>query len=100
MNRRLSVPCIALFVVLAFAVPGRAQQRPLVTQDPETIGAGRVLVEGGLDYSHDQGFPVSGLRGNVFRAPLLGVDVGISSIADIQLTGGLYSRLAITERDP
>src|SRR5438128_8713522 len=24
-----------------------AQQRPLVTQDPETIGAGRILIEGG-----------------------------------------------------
>ena len=30
-----------------------AQQRPLVTEDPETIGAGRVLVEGGIEYAHD-----------------------------------------------
>ena len=30
-----------------------AQQRPLVTEDPEPIGAGRVLIEGGIDYAHD-----------------------------------------------
>jgi hypothetical protein len=77
-----------------------AQQRPLVTQDPETIGAGRILVEGGLDYGRDVLFPVSGLKGDLLRAPLLGVMVGISSIAEVQLTGGLHNRLAITDRLP
>ena len=29
-------------------VMASAQQRPLVTEDPETIGAGRMLVEAGV----------------------------------------------------
>ena len=78
--------------------PVAAQQRPLVTEDPESIGAGRVLVEGGLDYSHDQVYPVSGLTGNLWRVPTIGVSVGISSIAEIQIDGGFYNRLAITSR--
>jgi hypothetical protein len=73
-----------------------AQQRPLVTEDPEVIGAGLVLLEGGFDYSRDILFPASGLQGNLLRAPLLGASFGLSSIAELQLDGGFYNRLAIT----
>jgi hypothetical protein len=76
-----------------------AQQRPLTTEDPETIGAGRLLVEAGLDFAHEAEYPVSGLEGNLFRFPLIGVSVGISSIAEIQLDGGFYNRLNITQRN-
>ena len=77
------------------AAPVAAQQRPLVTEDPEVIGAGLVLLEGGFDYSRDILFPASGLQGNLLRAPTLGVSLGISSIAELQIDGGLYNRLAI-----
>ena len=94
--------CSVLVIVLALLLPGAAsaQQRPLVTEDPETIGAGRILVEGGLDYSWDVEYPASGLEGNLLRIPVLGVSVGVSSIAEIQLDGGLHNRLKIDTRDP
>ncbi len=60
----------ALFLNTASA---RAQQRPLVTEDPETIGSGRVLREAGFDHQREIFFPASGLTGNLFRAPTLGV---------------------------
>jgi hypothetical protein len=82
------------------ASPAAAQQRPLVTEDPEVIGAGLVLLEGGFDYGRDVFLPASGLRGNLLRAPTLGVSFGISSIAELQLDGGLYNRLAVTSRTP
>ncbi len=75
-----------------------AQQRPLVTEDPETVGAGLVLVEGGFDYAIDQHYPASGLKGSLLRLPVVGVSVGVSSIAEIQLDGELFNRLAIKER--
>ena len=83
-------------------VTGRAeaQQRPLVTEDPETIGSGLVLIEGGVDYGHEIFYPVSGLTGNLLRLPTLGVSFGVSSIAEIQVDGGLYNRLSITRRQP
>ena len=88
------------FATLICTIPlaAHAQQRPLVTEDPETVGAGRVLIEGGLDYARDAEFPASGLEGNLFRFPLVGVSVGVSSIAELQVDGGFYSRLSITER--
>jgi len=92
---------IAVGVMLASSAQfAHAQQRPLVTEDPETIGAGRVLIEGGFDVAHDQHYPVSGLKGNLIRLPTIGVSVGLSSIAELQIDGGLYSRLNITRRTP
>lgn len=94
------VVCRAAVLVLALSPSAFAQQRPLVTEDPETIGAGRLLLEGGVDFAHDQQYSLSGLKGNLWRVPALGVSVGISSIAEIQFDGGLVDRLSIAERRP
>ena len=92
---------IAVLITLTLtATSVFAQQRPLVTEDPETVGAGRVLVEGGLDYTTDVVYPASGLEGRLLRFPLIGFSVGVSSIAEIQIDGGLYNRLSITGRRP
>jgi hypothetical protein len=79
-------------------VAARAQQRPLVTEDPETIGANRVLVEAGFDYARDVDYPASGLEGNLRRFPLVGISFGIGEIGEVQIDGGLYNHLAITGR--
>lgn len=88
---------IAVCVLLA-ANGAAAQQRPLTTEDPETIGTGRVLIEAGLDYAREAEYPVSGLEGQLFRFPLIGVSFGLSSIAELQIDGGLYNRLSISSR--
>ncbi|MCC7035108.1 MAG: transporter [Acidobacteria bacterium] len=89
-----------LATVLWTASPASAQQRPLVTEDPETIGAGRLLFEAGLDYEKDAEFRLSGLTGDLFSVPNIGVSVGLSSIAELQIDGGLYQRLTITGQEP
>lgn len=89
---------VVLAATLWAAPAARAQQRPLVTEDPETIGSGRLLIEAGIDYERDVVLPVSGLRGNLTTAPTLGFSFGVSSIAEVQIDGGLYQRLDITDR--
>jgi hypothetical protein len=91
---------VALVAVLGCAAPAIAQQRPLQTEDPETIGAGRILLETGIDYERDYFLPVSGLRGNLLTVPTIGVSIGVSSIAEIQLDGAVYQKLSITEQVP
>lgn len=88
--------CFVLLVALSRSAA--AQQRPLTTEDPETIGAGRVLLEAGVDAAHDQQYPASGLKGNLISVPTIGVSVGISSIAEFQIDGGLYNRLHVNQR--
>jgi hypothetical protein len=100
-RKRSVVPVVAI-LALVCALPGRtfAQQRPLVTEDPETIGAGRMLVEAGIDYTRDVEYPVSGLRGNLRRFPVIGISLGIGPVGEVQIDGGLYNHLSITERHP
>ena len=95
MNQRLLIA--AALLLLPFSAS--AQQRPLVTEDPETIGAGRLLTEFGFDYGKDISYPASGLDGNLLRIPLVGISVGVSSIAEVQIDGGFYNRLSISERN-
>jgi hypothetical protein len=90
----------AALAVLGFTSPAWAQQRPLVTEDPETIGSGNVLLEGGFEIDQDLFYPVSGLEGDLLRLPTLGVSFGLSSIAELQIDGGLYNRLSISSRRP
>ena len=96
---RFRVLC-AVLALSALAASASAQQRPLVTEDPEPIGAGRILIEGGLDYAISQQYPVSGLGGDLLRMPTLGFSFGISSIAEFQIDGGLFDRLNIKTRTP
>ena len=86
--------------ILAAAASAAAQQRPLVTEDPETVGPGVILVEGGLEVQRDLFYPVSGLQGDLLRVPALGVSFGLSSIAELQIDGGFYQRLTVTDRRP
>lgn len=87
-----------LMLGLAAAQPALAQQRPLKTEDPETVGSGRALIEAGLDYNRDVFLPVSGLRGNHLTMPAFGLSLGVSSIAEIQIDWGIYQKLNITEQ--
>jgi len=96
--RRFLLYVAAVAVVSIYAPDVAAQQRPLVTEDPEPIGAGRVLLESGIDFAHDQFYPVSGLRGDLWRIPTIGISIGLSSIAELQIDGGLYNHLSISER--
>jgi hypothetical protein len=92
--------CIVHSAFLLFCARSvHAQQRPLVTEDPETIGAGRLLVEGGIDLADDQQYPASGLKGNQLTVPSIGLSFGLSSIAEFQIDGALYNRLNVKERD-
>lgn len=100
MRTRVVAIALAAVALVSLASTARAQQRPLVTEDPETVGSGIVLLEGGLEYGHDQFFPASGLTGNVLKLPVLGVSFGLSSIAEVHVSGGLYNHLSITKTEP
>ena len=88
---------VLALAALVPAAPAAAQQ-PLATQDPQTIGGGQVLVRSEFSYSWGDVYPLTGLTGNLWQLPVLGVDVGLGPIADLQIAGGPYDRLSITNR--
>lgn len=95
-TRTLLIVLFGLFL----AGPAAAQQRPLVTEDPETVGTGNVLIEGGFDVQNSVGYPASGLEGDLLRVGTLGLSLGFSSILELQVDGGIYDRLSIESREP
>ena len=85
-------------LLVGVAGPAWAQSRPLATEDPETVGQGQILLEAGLDYRHGESFLASGLKGNLWKLGTFGLSVGVSSIAELQLDGGIRNRLRITSQ--
>lgn len=89
---------LTLAAALFSSAEAFAQSRPLVTEDPETVGPGQILLEAGVDYAQDMFYPASGLRGQLWRVGTFGLSFGVSSIAEIQLDGGFRDYLKIANR--
>jgi hypothetical protein len=98
--RKLIVGVLALASLFVGAQTARAQSRPLVTEDPETVPVGNILFEAGFDITRNTFFPASGLTGTLWRIGTFGFSFGISPIAEIQLDAGLLNRLTIDSADP
>ncbi len=97
-NKRILIAVAALVALVA--ARANAQQRPLITEDPETVGVNRVLVEAGFEFDKSQLYSAYGITGDTVHGPTFGVSVGISPWAEIQVDGGLFQRLTITDRQP
>jgi hypothetical protein len=90
---------IVLFAVLMMAPVGVfAQQRPLVTEDAETIGTNRVLLEGGVEFDSGQTNSANGVKGDIAHIATFGMSIGVSPSTEVQIDGGLLQRLTVTER--
>lgn len=98
-SKNWNLKSVTFACALCVTVSGtaHAQQRPLVTEDPETIGSGRVLLEGGFSLEQDQTNFAHGVTGDIARLATFGVSVGISPTAEVQIDGGLLQRLSVTE---
>ena len=96
-SSRLFASLVTGFAVVLGGALVEAQQRPLQTEDPESIGSGLVLIESGVDYLRGQSFPVTGLKGNLWLAPTLGLSFGMSALAELQLDAS-FMHLRVTDR--
>ncbi len=97
-NAAWTTGLLAVLIVGTHAASAGAQQRPLVTEDPLTVGGGQILIETGVDWAQGITFPASGLRGDLVSGPTIGISVGVGPIAEIQVDGSFYRQLTITER--
>jgi hypothetical protein len=100
MTRSLWLVMAISTMSIMMAVPALAQQRPLTTEDPETVGVNRVLVEGGMEFDTSQIYPAYGLTGSTTHGPSFGVSVGVGPNAELQADGGILQRLHVTQQRP
>ncbi|HEV8589960.1 MAG TPA: hypothetical protein VGQ72_13885 [Pyrinomonadaceae bacterium] len=91
---------LLLPVMLTFAVTTRAQQRPLITEDVDIIPPGSMRFEVGIDFMQGAKFPVSGLTGDLTRAGVIGINIGLAPNVEVQIEGVAQNFLSINSRGP
>jgi hypothetical protein len=85
---------------MAVSVAAQAQQRPLLTEDVDTIPAGSLRIEAGVDFLQGAKFPVSGLTGDLTRVAVIGVNIGFAPNVEIQVDGVAQNFLSINTMGP
>ena len=87
-----------LILLVAAAVTGHAQQRPLITDDIDIVPEGSVELSVGVDFLQNVKFPVSGLKGDLTRIGNIRIRQGFASNVEIQIEGTLQNFLAVDSR--
>ena len=91
---------ITVALLLCFATIARAQQRPLITEDVDIIPPGSIRIEAGIDFLQGARFPVSGLRGDLTRVGVIGINFGMGPNVEFQIEGFAQNYLSINSRGP
>ena len=92
---------ILIAVALICAAKGvAAQDRPLQTADAEIVAPGDVRLQGGLDFLHNQRFPLSGLSGDLTNVGVINIRIGVARIVEIQVQGIAQQFLSVNTQGP
>ena len=75
-----------------------AQQRPLITEDVDIIPPGSLRISAGVDFVQKARFPVSGLTGDLTRAGVIGISIGLAPNVEVQIEGVAQNVLSINTR--
>lgn len=90
----------ALILTLGASIAVRAQQRPLITEDVDIIPPGSLRIEAGIDFLQNAKFPASGLTGDLTRAGVIGITIGLAPNVEVQIEGVAQNFLSINSRGP
>ncbi|MGZ8847940.1 MAG: hypothetical protein ACXW3C_15890, partial [Pyrinomonadaceae bacterium] len=91
---------IAPVLMLTFVAMAQGQQRPLLTEDVDIIPPGSMRIEAGIDFMQRARYPVSGLTGDLTRAGVIGINIGLSPNVEVQIEGVAQNVLSINSRSP
>jgi hypothetical protein len=90
----------ALAFVLSISTAAFSQQRPLLTEDVDIIAPGSLRIEAGIDFVQRAKYPVSGLTGDLTRAGVIGITIGLAPNVEVQIEGVAQNLLSINSRGP
>jgi hypothetical protein len=96
--RPIALRLAAVGLALSFAVVAHGQQRPLITEDVDIIPPGSLRIEAGIDFVQRAKFPVSGLTGDLTRAGVIGINIGLAPNVEVQIEGVAQNLLSINSR--
>jgi hypothetical protein len=90
----------ALGFLFSMGAVASAQQRPLLTEDVDIIAPGSLRIEAGIDFVQKAKYPVSGLTGDLTRAGVIGITIGLAPNVEVQIEGVAQNLLSINSRGP
>lgn len=90
----------SFLLMLSVAALACAQQRPLITEDVDIIPPGSLRIEAGIDFVQKAKFPVSGLTGDLTRAGVIGINIGLAPNVEVQIEGVAQNLLSINSQGP
>jgi hypothetical protein len=96
MNRLLRY--LALISLLSVTSATHAQQRPLLTEDVDIIPPGTLRIEAGIDFMQGANYTVSGLKGDLTRVGVIGINFGMGPNVEFQIEGVAQNYLSINSR--
>ncbi|HEY8411920.1 MAG TPA: hypothetical protein VIK76_10970 [Pyrinomonadaceae bacterium] len=85
-------------LLLCFATVAHAQQRPLLTEDVDIIPPGTIRIEAGIDFMQGARYTVSGLKGDLTRVGVIGINFGMGPNVEFQIEGVAQNYLSINSR--
>jgi len=91
-------PIVISLMLLSFTMIAGAQQRPLITEDVDIIPPGTIRIEAGLDFMQGARYTVSGIKGDLTRVGVIGVNVGMGPNVEFQIEGVAQNYLSINSR--
>ena len=103
LNNRIKTIVISaatFLFALSLAVVACGQQRPLLTEDVDIIPPGSMRIEAGIDFVQRAKYPVSGLTGDLTRAGVIGINIGLAPNVEVQIEGVAQNFLSINSRGP
>ena len=95
---KLPVQLLAAVLLLCFASGAHAQQRPLLTEDVDIIPPGTIRIEAGIDFMQGAKYTVSGIRGDLTRVGVIGINFGMGPNVEFQIEGVAQNFLSINSR--
>ena len=85
-------------LLLCIASVAHAQQRPLITEDVDIIPPGTIRIEAGIDFMQGATYTVSGLKGDLTRVGVIGINFGMGPNVEFQIEGVAQNYLSINSR--
>src|SRR4249920_1980837 len=87
-TRAFAVMSLIAFIAPLGGLCALAQQRPLITEDIETVKPGSARVEFGFDFQQNRDFTLSGLNGDLTRLGVITIRTGMSPNVEL-ISGGV-----------
>jgi hypothetical protein len=86
---------VSLVLIAAAAFVAAGQQRPLLTDDVDTVPQGAIDIGAGVEFLQNAKFPLSGLKGDLTRVGDIRIRTGFAPNVELQIEGTLQDFLAI-----